>query len=103
MRMTKVVDRIVIDVSSCHTALHLVTHSHYQVFDPVVDFREKSLCFRAVLARFVHVFVECFITRISGPAILVALFRDEKRLLQLIIMRLRGDNDEPLKVIAELP
>ena len=79
--MTKVVDRIVIDVSSCLTALHLVTHSHYQVFDPVVDFREKSLCFRAVLAPFVHVFVECFITRISGPAILLALFRDEKLLL----------------------
>ena len=93
MRMTKVVDRIVIDVSSCLTALHRVTHSHFQVFDPVVDFREKSLCFRAVLARFVHVFV----------AILLALFRDEKLLLQLIIMRLRGDNDEPLEVIAGLP
>lgn len=103
MRMTKVVDRIVIDVSSCRIALHLVNHSHYQVFDPVVDFREKSLCFRAVLALFVHVFVECFITRISGPVTLLALFRDEKLLLQLIIMRLTGNNDEPLEVIAGLP
>ena len=79
---------------------YLVTHSHYQVFDPVVDVTEKSLCFRAVLARFFHVFVECFITRISGPAILLALFRDY---IQLILMRLRGDNDEPVEVIAGLP
>ena len=35
--MPKVVDRLVIDVSSCLTTLHLVTHGHYQVFDPVVD------------------------------------------------------------------
>ena len=42
VRMTKVVDRLVIEVSSCLAALHLVTHGHYQVFDPVVDFSEKS-------------------------------------------------------------
>ena len=78
MRMTKVVDRLVIDVSSCVITLHLVTHGHYQVFDPVVDFRGRPLSFRAVLARFVHVFMECLIARISGLAILLALFRDEK-------------------------
>ena len=78
MRMTKVVDRLVIDVNSCVITLHLVTHGHYQVFDPVVDFRGRPLSFRAVVARFVHVFMECLIARISGLAILLALFRDEK-------------------------
>ena len=34
--MPEVVDRLVIDVSSSLTALHLVIHGHYQVFDPVL-------------------------------------------------------------------
>ena len=87
--MPEVVDRLVIDVSSSLTALHLVIHGHYQVLDPVlkhfiivslgfwfiigapvVDFRGKPFFFRAVLASFVHVFMECCIAHISGPAIL---------------------------------
>ena len=38
LRIPKVVDRLVIDVSSSLTTLQLATHFHYQVFDPVVDF-----------------------------------------------------------------
>ena len=30
------------------------------------------------MVRFVRVFMECFIARTSGPATLMALFRDEK-------------------------
>ena len=76
--MPEVVDRLVIDVSSSLTTLQLATHGHYQVFDPIVEFLEEPLSFRALLARFAHVFVECFIALISGPAKLLALFRDEK-------------------------
>lgn len=50
MRMPEVVDRILIDVSNSLTTLDLVTHGHYQVFDPVVDF-EKN---RFLLELFMH-------------------------------------------------
>ena len=78
VRVTKVVDGVVIDVTCGLAALDVIISSRQQVFDPVPDIGNKALSFRGLLAEFVHVLLKGKVAVSSCPAKRLALFGNKR-------------------------
>lgn len=78
VRVTKVVDEVVIDVTCGLATLDFITSSRQQVFDPVPDIGSKALSFHGVLAGFVHVLLKGKVAVCSCLAKRRALFGTER-------------------------